>query len=340
METLNVGVVGAGTMGKTHARCWSRLPGARVLAVADPQINKAETLAAAVADDDNAPRAVADAGDLLASVDVVSVCVPTVSHRAVAEAALAAGKHVLCEKPLALTLTDCDAMIASAQRANVVFTVGQVVRFFPEYAGAKRLVQAGKIGAPAAARTRRGGDFPRTDTDWYADPKRSGGIVFDLLVHDIDWLLWCFGPVQRVFAKGLTDRLADKALDHLDYALLTLRHESGVISHVEGTWADPGGFVTAFEIAGDRGLLSHDSRKTAPLTKSVRQAESGGGGVAVPASPLAPGDDPYFRQIAAFAAAIRENAALIVTPGEARAAVAVAVAARQSMQTGKAEPVQ
>lgn len=340
MSTLKIGIIGAGGMGRTHSRCWNQLPGATVSAIADVQKQKAETLAAQIGGSemgvfDNADALLADP-----AIDVVSLCVPTDLHRSLTEAALHAGKHVLCEKPMALTLTDCDAMIAAAKTAGKLLTVGQVVRFFPEYASAKRLVETGVVGKPAAIRVRRGGSFPRTDTDWFADPARSGGVIFDLLVHDIDWLLWCFGPIERVYAHSLTSRLADKTLDHLDYALLTLRHRSGVISHAEGTWADPGGFVTTWEIAGDQGLLTHDSRRAASLKTALHEMPPAKKGVPLPSSPNAPGDDPYYRQIEAFARAIQENEPVAVTPEEARAAIAVAAAARESARTGVAVEIE
>lgn len=333
--TLRVGIIGAGGMGNRHARCWARLPGARVVAVADPQQHKAEALAAQVGEE----VAVYESADGLldlGEIDLVSICTPTDTHRSLAEAALAAGKHVLCEKPMALSVADCDAMIAAAQASAKLLTIGQVVRFFPEYANAHREVAQGAVGQPAAVRVRRGGGFPHTDTDWFADPARSGGVIFDLLIHDIDWLLWCFGPVERVYANSLTERLAAGKVEHLDYALLTLRHHNGVISHAEGTWADPGGFVTTFEVAGDGGLLTHDSRKAVVLRKALRSPEDGGRGVPLPSSPLAPDDDPYYRQIAAFARAVRDGAPLAVTPEEARDAVAVAAAALESARTGRA----
>lgn len=342
METtekeLRVGVVGAGGMGGTHARHWARLPGARVVAIADLQTHKAEALAGKIGSDiktyPTVEALLADGG-----VDVVSVCVPTDQHLPVATAVLKAGIHTFCEKPLALSVADCDALIAARNAApnGALLSVGQVVRFFPEYANAKRQIDNGALGAPASARVRRGGGFPHTDTDWFADPSRSGGIIFDLMVHDLDWLLWCFGPVKRVYARALTERLADKTLDHLDYALITLRHVNGVISHAEGTWSDPGGFTTSFEIAGDGGLLTHNSRDAAPLTKSIRADGTGRGapGVAVPSSPLAPNDDPYYKEIAAFARSIRAGAPLAVTAEEARSAVAVAAAARLSAKTGQ-----
>ena len=100
--------------------------------------------------------------------------------------------------------------------------------------------------------------------------------------------------------------------------------------------ADPAGFATAFEIAGDGSLLAHDSRRSQPLTVARREKEGAPGGVALPSSPLAPQDDPYYRQIAAFAKSVLDGAPLVVTPEDARSAVAVAVAALESVRTGEA----
>ena len=338
-ENLRVGIIGAGNMGSTHARHWAKVPGASVVGIADTQKHKADALAQAISSDaQNTAAAFDSVDDMLRhapEINVVSVCVPTYLHRIISEAALNAGKHVFCEKPLALSVSDCDAMIAAAQSANRRLSVGQVVRFFPEYAQAKKLVEAGSVGNVAAVRVRRGGGFPHTDTDWFADVDKSGGVLFDLLVHDLDWLLWCFGPVVRVHAHALTPRLKDKTVDHLDYALVTLRHKSGVISHAEGTWADPGGFATAWEIAGDTGLLTHDSRRTGALSKHLRQTE--GAGFPLPSSPLAPSDDPYFCEILAFARALQTGEPLAVTPEDGREAVRVASAALVSAQTGAAQ---
>jgi UDP-N-acetylglucosamine 3-dehydrogenase len=332
-KTLRVGIVGAGHMGAVHARHWARVPGAQIVAFADARTAKGDALAARYpgAAVHSTVKALLGAG-----VDAVSVCVPTAGHLAVVLETLGAGVPTFCEKPMALSLEDCDAMIAARDAAGVPLTVGHVARFFPEFANAKRLIDSGAVGAPAAARVRRGGDFPLSDTDWFADTTQSGGVIFDLMVHDLDWLQWCFGPITRVYARSLTERLAGRGLDHIDYALLTMRHANGVISHAEGTWADPGGFVTTFDIAGDGGVLAHDSRRAAPLVKSLRSAESGRPGVTLPSSPMAPDDDPYFREISAFAKSVRDRVPVAITAEEARSAIAVALAAQESVRTGRA----
>lgn len=317
---LSVGVIGAGGMGSRHVRHWSRVPGAKVTAIADLfDVEKARALAAGVE-----AEAFSTAETMLASgCDVVSICTPTDSHRVLAEQALAAGCHVLCEKPMALSLEDCDAMIAAAEKAGKLLSVGQVVRFFPEYANAKRLVDSGAVGKPAAVRARRGGGFPGW-SDWFADVNRTGGIIFDLAVHEFDWLLWCFGPVVRVYAKAITGRF-----EKCDLALITLRHANGCVSHVEATWADPLGGGTRFEIAGDEGLLSHDARTASSLSFRTEGHSAGG-------SPLHTDDDPYYKQCLAFARAVRGEVPLAVTGQEGRDAIAVAAAATESLKTGRA----
>ncbi len=323
METLGIGIVGAGNIGSRHARFWARVPGAAVVAVADTHNGAAENLAGAY------PGAMeyADATELVADpqVRVVHVCVPTHLHKEIAIASANAGKHVLCEKPMALSLADCDAITDAATRANVRLSVGHVTRFFPEYALAKQQIDAGAVGTPAIARTRRAGAFPKTA--WFADTEQSGGVIADLVVHDLDWLQWCFGPVARVFARVTRS-------PGFEYALLTLRHHSGVISHVEGVWGEPTGFHTAFEIAGDAGLLTHDSRSARSLVTGTRPGTDAT--VSLMNAPLSPADDPYYKQVLSFAAAVRGDAPVAVPPADARRAVAVALAAMESAHTGNA----
>lgn len=323
MDTLGIGIVGAGNIGSRQARFWSRVPGAAIVAVADTHNGAAENLAGAYTEAD----AYSDATELVRDprVNIVHVCVPSHLHKEIALTAAMKGKHILCEKPMALSLSDCDAIIDAARVANVKLSIGHVARFFPEYTLAKRQVDMGAVGTPAIARTRRAGAFPKTA--WFADAEQSGGVITDLVVHDLDWLQWCFGPVVRVFAK------VTKA-PGFEYALLTLRHGSGVIAHAEGVWGEPTGFHTTFEIAGNAGLLTHDSRTARTLVAGARPGIDGG--VALMNAPLIPEDDPYFRQVVAFADAVREKAPVAVTPDEARSAVGVALAALESVRTGKA----
>jgi len=155
------------------------------------------------------------------------------------------------------------------------------------------------------------------------------GVTLDLIIHDFDWILWTFGPAERVFAKGLHYR----GLDHLDYSLVTIRLKSGAIAHVEGTWAHPTAFRVKVEVAGDGGLLNFDSGKSTPLVISRRAAEGGGPGVQVPESPLA--ESPYYLELKHFIDCLEGGREPDIKPQEAMQACAVALAALESMRTGK-----
>jgi predicted dehydrogenase len=154
----------------------------------------AATVGAAVMTDLEA--AVADA-----QIDAVDICLPTPLHREWAERAVAAGKHVFLEKPIALTLEDADAIVRAAGAGGRVFMVGLVLRFWPEYVELQRRVAAGDLGAPRSVATYR--LSPPIDwNEWMADPSQSGGVAVDLLVHDFDQMNWLLGTPRRVVARS------------------------------------------------------------------------------------------------------------------------------------------
>lgn len=325
--TLTVAILGAGKLGQTHARHWQAMPGADVVAVLDPHREHAFTLAGHVCTR-GSEAAFTDFADLLAQArpDVVDICSPTPSHRALIEQAAQAGCAVFVEKPLARTLEDCDAIVETVAQAGIPLMVGHVVRWFPAYAQAKAMVGAGGVGTPVTVRMARMAGFP-TRGAWYADPEQSGGVVLDALLHDFDWLQWCFGPVARVYAKGLTFQAEHRGIR--DYALVTLRFMSGAVAHVTGSWAHAGPMRTTFEICGTDGMIEFDTDRHAPLTLLEP-------GRRVTESPVAAGDDPYYRELLAFADALRAGSPPPVTAEDGRAAVQVALAALDSMRTGQA----
>lgn len=330
--TYRVALIGAGTMGREHRRQWGAMPGAEVVGALAESREEAGRVAEAAA----CPAFGRDEFDALlrqTRPDIVDVCVPTPVHREYVERAAAAGKAVFVEKPLARTLEDCDAIIAAVERAGVPLMAGHVLRFFPEYIGAKRLVDAGGVGRPAAIRTARLAGMPHAGQSWHGDGAQSGGVVLDMIVHDFDWLRWTFGPVVRVFAQGLYGR--PEHVGRRDYALVTLRFESGAVAHVTGSWAHPGGFRTTLEIAGDAGLIEYDSAQSTPLILAQHQTDEGGGG-AVIESLLAAGENPYLLELSAFIGALQSGVPPPVTVYDAREAARIALAALESIETGKA----
>ena len=325
--TYRVALIGAGTMGSVHSRHWNTMPGAELVGVLDPRADAARVLGQAYSDWDT----------LLSQSkpDIIDICTPTPFHRDYVEQAAAAGKAIFVEKPMARTLADCDAMITAVERTGVPAMSGHVLRYFPEYAAAKMLVDAGGVGRPAAIRTARMAGFPDSGLrpNWYGDSGQSGGVVLDMILHDFDWLRWTFGPIAHVYAKGLVNQA--KHAGRLDYALVTLRFASGAVGHVCGSWAHPGGFHATFEIAGDAGMIEHDSARSAPLTASLRPSGDAEKGVALAENTTAPLEDPYFLEIAAFVSALERSQPPPVTLHDAREATRIALAALESIQTGK-----
>jgi predicted dehydrogenase len=233
-------------------------------------------------------------------------------------------------------LEDCDAIVNAVEKAGIPFMGGHVLRYFPEYAAGKRLLDGGAVGKPAAVRTARVSRFPGQDraNNWYGDYKQSGGVILDLILHDFDWLRWCFGDVERVYAKGL--ETSEKYRGKLDYALVTLRFKSGVVGHVTGSWGHPSGFRTTYEVAGDAGIIDHDSTRSVPLTITQQPAEDGSGTKpSLLRSPMASVDDPYRSELRAFIRALDAGENPPVTVYDGREAVRIALAAVESVETGK-----
>lgn len=319
-------VIGAGTMGRMHSRAYRAMKNVRLAGIIDIRRDAAEKLAQEL--DSQAFASLEEAMEKLDHVDVIDVCVPTPFHKEYVIQAAKLGKDTICEKPLARNLEDAREIIDTCRDHKVRLFVAHVIRFFPEYGKAKMILDQGQIGEVGVARTYRGGSFPRGWNDWYADFQMSGGLVLDAMIHDVDFLQWCFGDVKRVFAKGLHGR----ELARLDYALVTLRFQSGVIAHLEGTWSHSG-FAMKFELAGTQGIIDYDSSKSNPLVAGYRQNADGKPGVAVPESPLK--DNPYYLELEHFLHCRETGAEPAVTAEDAYRALEVSLAALQSIQSGR-----
>ncbi len=267
------------------------------------------------------------------AVDIVDICTPAHAHRANVLAAAAAGKAIACEKPLARHVADCEAIIDAVEQAGVPLFVAHVVRFFPQYARAKAVIESGQIGDARMVRTIRAGSFPRSfpNASYYSNFALSGGAILDVAIHDIDFQRWCCGEVERVFAHGRAFA-GDLRRDH---ALITLRFANGAIGHVETGWAHPPGhWRNRIEIAGTAGLVEWDTIDRSAIT--LLRTESGEPPfVAQSLSPTAPVDNPYYVELAHFLHCLESGEPLRVSPHDALMAVKVSLAAIESVRTGQ-----
>ena len=321
---MNLAIIGCNGMGRLHAQMAANC-GFRVVACGD--IHK--PLAHALADVHDA-----DASDdcmaVIArpDVDVVGIMTPTPTHTPYIVAAAQAGKHVFCEKPFGRTVQQCKEALAAVRKSNVKLFIAHVLRYFQEFEAIRAQIAAGKVGVPGFVKLYRGGIFPTGVDGWYRDYNRSGGVAFDSMIHDLDWLRYVFGDAERIFCQALQRSTPE----FIDYAMTTVRMKSGLIAKVVGTWAHPSGFRVEAEVCGDKGMLQFNSDET-PMT-AVKRAQSGGiPGMIVPASPVAV--SPYQLEWEDFAVWLEGRSEVRVTPEDALEAVRMAAAALKSAETGK-----
>ncbi|MEO5888118.1 MAG: Gfo/Idh/MocA family oxidoreductase [Anaerolineales bacterium] len=324
---MKIGIVGAGFMGMTHAAGWAETPAEIVGFSAETQQE-----AGALAERYNA-KVYPDLDTMLNEVDVLDICSPTHLHHEMALKAASAGKHIVCEKPLARTTGQAQDIVNACRKAGVQLLVAHVVRFFPEYALAHSAVVEGQIGKPAVIRLHRGSYRPKKPAgNWFLDEEKSGGILMDLMIHDYDYARWVAGEVESVSARRVTELHPDAPVD---YGLVILSHRSGALSHIAGAWAyPPPTFLTHLEIAGDQGLIEFDSDSTAPIQNLIlKSSGSDAPDVALPSSPVS--ESPYTTQIKEFYRALVEGKSPRVSATDGLAAVQIAEAALQSANSGQ-----
>lgn len=307
-------------MAATHATGWVAA-GDRVTAVLGTGTSRALGFAA-----DLGAEVFNDLDGLLDVVDVVDVCSPTHTHLDYVRAAAARGIPIVCEKPLARTTADAREAVAICEKAGIPLLLAHVVRFFPEYAAARERVIAGDIGDVAIMRLDRSTYFPMGDGSWFSDPEKSGGVVLDLMIHDVDYARWVVGDVTRVYARRAEPPGSG------GHVLATLRHAGGALTHVQGSWAFPkGSFRTSLEIAGSDGLITlHSSEPFQAITADQDDV------AAVPQPPTTLAESPYVTQLRHFSAVLHGQVEPIVTAADGAAAVEVCEAIARSINTDRA----
>ena len=245
-ESLGVAVLGAGLYGRVHARAYSTCPGCDLRWVWSRGRERAEEIAGRYG-----ARATTDLADIASDpgVAAVSVATPDFAHAQPALAMLRAGKHVLVEKPMATTTAECQAMMASAERAGVQLMVNFHNRWYPPFAEARRLLGEGRIGRPLAGIIRLS-DRIEVATRWLPWAGQSGPEWF-LFPHTVDlacWLLGC-APV-RVFATGQRGVLEGQGVPCYDVVQAQLIFDSAVIT-LESSWLLPASWPNIIEFGLD-----------------------------------------------------------------------------------------
>ena len=330
-----IAIVGFGFMGKTHYGAWKKCRGAKVAAICDANLSQ---LTAKVqgnikgADNSAVPKSVkvySDFGEMLKAggFDIVDITLPTALHPSCAIAALKAGYHVLCEKPMALDLKDCDKMLAAAKAAKRELMIAQCVRFFPENIYVRELVESGKYGKVIAA------DFTRfiappkwspKGADWFFDEKKSGGVLFDAHIHDADYIAGTFGR-----PKALSASFHRNAKGFVDHTTATFFYDGALIT-------SDSSFAAADSLVWDASGRVFFEKATVyfgPFFKAPLTVYPEGG---KPFSPKLATKTGYEAEIEYFLKQVEGRVTkTILTAQDARDSIALLVAERKSDKTGK-----
>jgi len=312
-------------MGRVHAEnLATKVPGARLVAVSDV----VESAARDVAAKHGAENVFTDYLRLIENREVQAVVVstPTSQKLQVVRAALERGKHVFCEKPIALTLHDADQVLKASLKTPAKFQAGYQRRFDPLHARVKATVESGEIGDVVMVKSNTRDPLP--DPGRWPELKASGGIFLDTCTHDYDAVRWlCGSEVNRVMAEGSPRSHPDQHT-----VITNLGLADGAVAQVDATRMAVYGYDVRVEVVGTKGQVS-TRLGTISDPRVVKGPTEGNG--------LTGWYEERFREayqleLASFVDSIVKDADPKVTARDGRAAVEVAVAARKSMEDGKA----
>jgi predicted dehydrogenase len=325
---IKVGLLGAGFMGQVHSQAWSQVGEAELAAVAGLPKAAAAKLASS-----SGGMATDSLEEVISNeeVDVIDICLPTDLHQEYAIKALRAGKDVLCEKPLALSVESVDRILEAADQTGKTLMVAQVVRFWPEYLECKSILSGGSIGELKALRASRTSRRPNWG-DWFDDPSRTGGALFDLHIHDLDYVVWLLGRPKSVFALGLKSEGGgwDHVCSQLDYG-----HSSALVE-ASYSMPDPYPFSTDLRLVCEDGTLEYQFR----VKGNVEERSSAETGLVMFTDagvtyPKVPETDGYLAEIEHFVECVKNGVPSDLVPnGEVRLVMEVVEALRASLEGG------
>jgi predicted dehydrogenase len=322
-----------------HSQCYTALEDAKVVALADPEPDRRELAASTLGCD-----TYQSLEELLAqaNVDMVDVCTPTYLHEELTVTAAAAGKHVMCEKPLSLSVEACDRMIAACERADVSLMIGHVVRFSAQYQIITDLVKSGKYGRVEWISARRLSAAPKWSWQgWLPDPARSGGGILDLHIHDLDYIEYLLGLPGKVNACGTLG--AGGAMDTALTSAWDFR--DGARAYAEGCLSLPEGypFTTGMIVACEQATIQVGNKMSPSPMIYPKDGEPFAPEVPAPkvtATVQAGGNisslGGYFNELQYWVGCLKAGKKPeVVTPQSSRNSVRFSLAARESAETGK-----
>jgi predicted dehydrogenase len=329
-KIVNVAVAGLGFMGVTHLRVYQKLRNARVVAVCDGGRLPVNGVLRGVngniqhAAETRLGRHVKvcrDFDELIADPDVelVDICTPTARHSAQVIAALKAGKHTLCEKPLAQDVSEARKIFQAAKASKKFLMPAMCMRFWPGWSWLKKAVAEQAFGAVRTAGLRRVSAKPA----WGKAGSHAGGALLDLHIHDTDFVNFLFGRPASIYSTGVVD--TSGAVNHV---LTQYFYPQGPAVHAEGSWLLPDGFNMSFTVHCERAMIDFDLSRG---TDALRVHENGEKVRTIKLK----NTDGYAEEIAYFVNCVAHGVKpSVVTAQDGLTALEICAAEEKSVRTG------
>jgi predicted dehydrogenase len=343
MSKFGFGIVGCGMIANFHSQAIAHIKGAKIVSCFDSFPASAERFAAA-----NGCKQYVKLEDMLKdpAVDVVTICTPSGAHGLPAVKACNAGKHVVVEKPLEITLAKCDAIINAAAKNRVKICTIMPSRFSPANVALKHAIDAGRFGKLTLGdsyvkwfRTQQYYDSGGWRGTWALD---GGGAYMNQAIHNVDLIQWFMGDVAEV--TGFTDTLAHERIEVEDVGVAAIRFKNGALGVIEASTSAFPGMLKKTEIHGTQGTViveqddvllwkfEKESKKDEAIRQRFAQKVGGGGGASDPKAISYTG---HMEQLKDFLKAIDTGRQPLVTGEEGRKSVEIILAIYKSSKTGK-----
>ena len=325
---VNLGIAGMGYIGRIHLKASRKVPEAEVLAVATLQPDR-------MLDCYPGLQVYSSFDELLRDqrLDAVIICLPTDLHEEAAVKALARGCHVLCEKPMGLDAASAERMLGAAQAHDRILMVAHVLRFWPQYARIKELIDRGEIGSIRSVTAQRLSKFPDW-SEWFRNPARSGGGLLDLQVHDVDFIHWILGHPLSVRTVGIQS--PSGSWDHVHTTLTYPHAQASVEASLLMPMSWP--FTTHILVLGTEGALEYTFRVGANIQEREQASHffrlyKNDGHVS---EPEASSEDMFVAQLRYFVRCVTgRQPPCLCMPEETCQVMQVMSASRQSAESGR-----
>ena len=319
-ERINFGLIGCGSMGAYLSERFNGLEEGSIVAVSDIDPTMGKSLAAKIEAD-----YVPDLDELLGRKDLKAVIVaaPNHLHADLTIKAASAGKHVFCEKPMALSLADCDRMMQAANKNGVKLMVGHVLRLFPTFTKIKEIIDEGAIGKISSISMRRLAKLD-LESSWRRDKGLSGGGLFEVSIHELDYMRYLAGEVEEVYSLMNGHRPGE--INYEGSALVTLRFANGAIGDLNSSTVSS---INIYDgvIQGDRGTLFLNKTEG-----SINYVSTDGTEKEIGIKDIK-GEDPYRAELRNFIHSILKGERLLFDGEDGRKVVEIVEAAFMSQST-------